>query len=204
MSEPARFVALPRSGSITELSLAVKQMHADLEPKVAFLRKDLGESAVARYTAHLVDAIGLLDPKWFDGSISGGAPGGSSPGGSSPDGSSPGGSSPGGSSPGGSSPGGSSPGGSSPGGLFDPNDFTTTFAQQAQLLGQLIGDALVSLRREATAAQAANLRGITRLEDSASQLAALHPARFDRPADIGVTSPFEDRGRPLAPRQVPD
>jgi hypothetical protein len=204
MSEPARFVALPRSGSITELSLAVKQMHADLEPKVAFLRKDLGESAVARYTAHLVDAIGLLDPKWFDGSISGGAPGGSSPGGSSPGGSSPGGSSPGGSSPGGSSPGGSSPGGSSPGGLFDPNDFTTTFAQQAQLLGQLIGDALVSLRREAAVAQAANLRGITRLEDSASQLAALHPARFDRPADIGVTSPFEDRGRPLAPRQVPD
>jgi len=60
------------------------------------------------------------------------------------------------------------------------------------------------LRREAVAAQAANLRGITRLEDSASQLAALHPARFDIPADIGVTSPFEDRGRPLAPRQVPD
>jgi len=202
VSESSGFVALPRSGSRLELAQAAGQLRESMSSHLGALADLSEESRMVEYTNHLVAALQLLDPNWF-GRLGGADPGGSSPGGSSPGGSSPGGSSPGGSSPGGSSPGGSSPGGSSPGGSspgesrFHPDDYADMLKQ----LGVLVESAVNVLERQLSSAGVAQ-QHIVGLQDLAGQLAAVRPEQFSSRAEIGVTSPFEGRGRSVAPQRT--
>ena len=187
MAEDSKITALPRSGSDSDLAVAVSELHKEVNTRLSEFAKVSEESRMLAYTNHLASALQLLDPDWYR------RIGSASPGGSSPGGSSPGGSSPGGSSPGGSSPGGSSPGESG----FRGIDYVTDL----RTLGVLFERALDVLRVEVTDDRD-SLRQLAGLQEVASQLAGLQPERFSKAAGIGATSPFEDRGRPLKPTRT--
>ena len=177
MSESSGFVALPRSGSRLELAQAAGQLRESMSSHLGALADLSEESRMVEYTNHLVAALQLLDPNWF-GRLGGADPGGSSPGGSSP---------------GGSSPGGSSPGES----RFHPDDYADMLKQ----LGVLVESAVNVLERQLSSAGVAQ-QHIVGLQDLAGQLAAVRPEQFSSRAEIGVTSPFEGRGRSVAPQRT--
>lgn len=177
MAEDSKITALPRSGSDSDLAVAVSELHKEVNTRLSEFAKVSEESRMLAYTNHLASALQLLDPDWYR-RIGSASPGGSSPGGSSP---------------GGSSPGGSSPGESG----FRGIDYVTDL----RTLGVLFERALDVLRVEVTDDRD-SLRQLAGLQEVASQLAGLQPERFSKAAGIGATSPFEDRGRPLKPTRT--